>query len=252
MFLIGTKICSFQFESEKFTSAADQDMQFANIAGKHKNPNDDLEDIFTDKVRKNIGENDIDKKERDRAIREHQEMERTLDACERCFDSPKLEKQLIVSLGKNVYLSLPWHEGLTNNHCLITPLAHVTCSTQLDDDVWQEVKEYMTALNRMFNSRKQDVIFFETARYLHRRPHLVIHCVPSSDFEMAPFYFKKAIQESEAEWATNKQLVSLKDRDVRRAIPKGNIKNTKISKFYHNSKIKNHYSKKYKLYTESS
>lgn len=105
---------STQFESEKFTSAADQDMQFANIAGKHKNPNDDLEDIFADKVRKNISEHDVEKKERDRAIRDHQEMERTLNACDKCFDSPKLEKQLIVSLGKNVYLSLPWHEGLTS------------------------------------------------------------------------------------------------------------------------------------------
>lgn len=121
-----------QFEAEKFTSANDSDMQFANIAGKHKNPNDDLEDIFADKVRKNVTDDDMDKKERDRAIREHQEMERTLNACEKCFDSLKLEKQLIVSLGKNVYLSLPWHEGLTNNHCLITPLAHVPCSTQLE------------------------------------------------------------------------------------------------------------------------
>lgn len=196
-------------------------MQFANIAGKHKNPNDDLEDIFADKVRKNISEQDVDKKERDRAIREHQEMERTLDTCDKCFDSAKLEKQLIVSLGKNAYLSLPWHEGLTTGHCLIAPLAHVSCSTQLEDDVWQEIRELMTALNRMFTSRKQDVIFFETARYLHRRPHMVIHCVPSSEFEMAPFYFKKAIQESEAEWSTNKQLVTLKDKDVRRSIPKG-------------------------------
>lgn len=195
-------------------------MQFANIAGKHKNRNDDLDDIFTDKVRKNVSEHDLDKKERDRAIRDHQEMERTLDACDKCFDSPKLEKQLIVSLGKNVYLSLPWHEGLTTGHCLIAPLAHVACSTQLDDDVWQEMRQFMTALNRMFNSRKQDVIFFETARYLNRRPHMQIHCVPSAEFEMAPFYFKKAIQESEAEWSTNKQLISLKDRDVRRAVPK--------------------------------
>lgn len=38
---------------------------------------------------------------------------------------------------------------------------------------------------------------------------------------MAPIYFKKAIDESETEWAQNKKLVSLKDRDVRRAIPKG-------------------------------
>lgn len=110
---------SFQFESEKFTSAADQDMQFANIAGKHKNPNDDLEDIFADKVRKNIDDKDMDRKERERAIQEHQQMEKTLDECEKCFDSIKLEKQLIVSMGKNVYLSLPWHEGLQSGKLTI-------------------------------------------------------------------------------------------------------------------------------------
>lgn len=97
----------------------------------------------------------------------------------------------------------------------------MTCSTQLDDDVWQEVREHMRAIDRMFSDGKKDVIFFETARHLHRRPHMTIHCVASKEFEMAPFYFKKAIQESEAEWATNKQLISLKDRDIRRGVPKG-------------------------------
>lgn len=79
----------------------------------------------------------------------------------------------------------------------------------------------MRAVDQMFSARKQDVIFFETVRHLHRKPHMVIHCVASSGFEMAPLFFKKAIQESETEWATNKQLISLKDRDIRRGVPKG-------------------------------
>ena len=73
----------------------------------------------------------------------------------------------------------------------------------------------------MFKSRSQDVIFFETVSFLHKRPHMVINCIPNKDFELAPFYFKKAIQESEREWSTNKQLVTLKEKDVRRSIPKG-------------------------------
>lgn len=74
----------------------------------------------------------------------------------------------------------------------------------------------------MFQSRGQDVVFFETARYLHKRPHMSVQCVASQEFELAPFYFKKAIQESEREWSTNKQLVTLReDRDLRRSIPKG-------------------------------
>lgn len=211
----------FQFEAEKFTSAADQDMQFANIIGKHKNPNDNLDELFADKIRKNVDDDRIDKRERDRAVKEHHSLQKTLDNCERCFDSSIFEKQLIVAMGKNVYLALPSYEGMQAGHCVIAPFSHVPCATQLDDDVWQEMRDFMKSIDRMFNARKQDVIFFETARYLHRRPHMIIHCIPNKDFEMAPFHFKKAIQESEDDWATNKQLVNLKDRDVRRAIPKG-------------------------------
>lgn len=79
----------------------------------------------------------------------------------------------------------------------------------------------MRAIDQMFSARKQDVIFFETVRNLHKRPHMVIQCVASAEFEMAPFYFKKAIQESEEEWATNKQLISLKGKNIRRGVPKG-------------------------------
>lgn len=196
-------------------------MQFANIIGKHKNPNDNLDELFEDKIRKNVGDDKADQKERDRAIKDHQNMQRTLDTCYRCFDSSTFEKQLIVAMGKNVYLALPQHEGMQPGHCIIAPFSHVACATQLEDDVWLEMREFMKSIDRMFYGRKQDVIFFETARYLHRKPHMLIHCIPSKDFEMAPFHFKKAIQESEDDWATNKQLISLKDRDVRRAVPKG-------------------------------
>lgn len=50
-----------------------------------------------------------------------------------------------------------------------------------------------------------------------------IHCIASNDLEMAQFYFKKAIQESDVEWAMNKKLIDLKGskNDVRRAVPKG-------------------------------
>lgn len=211
------------FEREKFTSANDQDAEFVKIAGSHKNPNDDLDDIFSEKIQKGVSDSKRDEKERSDAIRRHQEITRTLETCDKCFDSPKMEKQLIVAMGTNVYLSLPWHEGMQTGHCLIVPMQHVSCSTQLDEDVWEEIKSFQKAITRMFTAKSQDVIFFETARYLHKKPHCVIHCVPSKEFEMAPFYFKKAIQESEREWSTNKQLVDLKKekKDLKRAIPKG-------------------------------
>ena len=52
---------------------------------------------------------------------------------------------------------------------------------------------------------------------------MVIHCVPlpKEVGDLAPIYFKKAIMECESEWAQNKKLIDLKNRDVRKAVPKG-------------------------------
>lgn len=190
---------------------------------KHKNPNDDLDDIFADKVRKQISASDAEKREMQSAIREHEKLVATLDNCERCFDSAKLDKQLLVSLGDKIYLSLPWYMGLQSGHCILTTLQHVPCCTQLDEDAWEEISNFRKALTRMFAARRQDVVFYEIANKLHRRPHLSVHCIPipASQGEMAPFYFKKAIEESEQEWCINKQLVSLRQKSLRAAIPKG-------------------------------
>ncbi|GAB0098962.1 CWF19-like protein 2 homolog [Sergentomyia squamirostris] len=211
------------FQAEKMVSASDSDAQFARVAGKKRRQGDDLEDIFAEEVRKDLGEDEKSSKDRDRAIREHEQMTKTLDSCEMCFDSPKMAKELIVAMGSKVYLSLPWHEALQTGHCIISPIQHITCSTQLDEEVWQEVKDFQKALIRMFSAQKKDCVFYEIANKLHRRPHLTIHCIPSSGFELAPFYFKKAIQESETEWSTNRQLIDLKKeaKSVRRAIPRG-------------------------------
>lgn len=50
-----------------------------------------------------------------------------------------------------------------------------------------------------------------------------IECVPlpKEEGDMAPIYFKKAIDECEMEWSQNKKLISLKGKDIRKAVPKG-------------------------------
>lgn len=214
------------FEREKFTTSSDGDAQFTKIvmaSSKAGSSRDNIEDIFASEAYKSMSDNKTSEKERARAINEHQKTTRMLESCEMCIDSEKIEKQLIIALGNKVYLSLPWHEGLQPGHCIISTTAHVSCATNLDEEVWTEVNDFRKALTRMFAARKQDVIFFESVRYLHKNPHMVIHCVPSKDFEMAPFYFKKAIQESEREWSMNKQLIDLRKerKDLRRAIPRG-------------------------------
>lgn len=131
-----------------------------------------------------------------------------------------MDKDLVIHVGKKVYLSIPYYEGLVNHHLVISPIQHVPCSTMVDEDIWEEVTTLRKALTHFFVKKNEDVVFFETVKFLHRRPHMEIHCVSSSELEMVQFYFKKAIQESE-KGTLNKKLVELKaDRDIRRAIPK--------------------------------
>jgi len=102
-------------------------------------------------------------------------------------------------------------------------MSHVSASTDLDEDVFSEMLKFKKALVRMFFQQEEDVVFFETASYLKRRPHMYVECVPmpKETGELAPIYFKKALQECEKEWAQNKKVVDLKKGDIRRTVPKG-------------------------------
>uniref|UniRef100_A0A6A7FR25 CWF19 protein 2 n=2 Tax=Hirondellea gigas TaxID=1518452 RepID=A0A6A7FR25_9CRUS len=165
-----------------------------------------------------------DAKDRMRAIMEHQRREKALSSCRHCCDSSHMQKHLIVSLGTKSYLCLPAHQSLVEGHCLIVPREHLATSTLLDEDTWEEMKNYRSSLVRYFASREEDVLFLECCMRLNSsHPHTVLHCIPlpRDTGDLAPIYYKKAIQESEGEWNQNKKLVELKGRDVRRAIPKG-------------------------------
>lgn len=78
--------------------------------------------------------------------------------------------------------------------------------------IYLSLQDFRKALTKMFLSHGMDVVFFEIAIYLNKRPHMVIQCItaPSKDMELIPFYFKKAILECEGEWSHNKKLIDLK------------------------------------------
>ncbi|XP_030745795.1 CWF19-like protein 2 homolog [Sitophilus oryzae] len=210
------------FENEKFNNADEQDKEFLKVASKI-NKNDDMDDFFTDNVRRKKSDSTLDENNRNKAIIEHKRVSDSLDNCSRCIQSKNMPKNLIISMGEYVYLGLPEHEPLTDGHCLIVPIRHVCSITHLDENEWSEILDFRKALVRLFCSKDQDVIFFESALGFHKYPHTLLECIPlpKEEGDMAPIYFKKAIDESEMEWAQNKKLVSLKGRNVRKAVPKG-------------------------------
>ncbi|KAI8432258.1 hypothetical protein MSG28_004697 [Choristoneura fumiferana] len=214
---------SQMFQEEKYGDNYNEDAELAKIASKHKNPNDDLEDIFTDEISKNRNEAKDSEREKQKSINAHMKIERSLEGCEHCVDSKNMLKHLMVSCGTKVYMAVPARKSLVKGQCIITTIQHSTCVTSIDEDVWEEIMNYRRAITSFFNSQDKDVVFFETATKLHRFPHMVIHCVPlpRDVGDMAAIYFKKALLECEAEWSMNKKVVDLKGKNIRKGIPKG-------------------------------
>lgn len=210
------------FENEKFNSVEDENRQFMQLAGKISK-NDDLDDVFTDKIRRQESDAKIEQRNKDKAVQELRKATESLDNCRLCIQSSSMPKHLMISMSEAFYLCLPPQEPLTDGHCMLVPIRHVQCGTQLDENEWSDLINFRKALVKMFAAQDEDVLFFETAVHLNRFPHMFISCVPlpKEQGDLAPIYFKKAIDESETEWASNKKLVSLKDRDIRRAVPKG-------------------------------
>lgn len=75
----------------------------------------------------------------------------------------------------------------------------------------------------MFEEKEEDVVFLETHKQLRKQHHMIIECIPlpKEIGDMSPIYFKKAILESDTEWAQNVKLVDTRKKGLRASVPKG-------------------------------
>ncbi|XP_028276162.1 CWF19-like protein 2 [Parambassis ranga] len=212
---------------EKMSSAQEQNALYSRMAskmmGKTDGDNYTLDDMFVSSAAQREGEGREEERMRNRAIGESRRLAASMDKCQHCFSNKELPKHLIVAIGSKVYLSLPPGVSMTEGHCLICPLQHHCSATGLDEDVWSEMQLFRRTLVRMFESQELDCVFMETHMNLRRRLHMVLECIPLPRElgDMAPIYYKKAIMECDEEWAMNKKVVDLSQKNVRQAIPRG-------------------------------
>ena len=211
---------------EMDTSAEDTQLAIAKMAGKFVRAanSDETVDDALDYVTKGKHSDEKDRqKERKLAVLESKHMTEILDNCKYCFDNSRAQKHLMIAIGINVYLAAPDYESLTEGHCLLVPMQHVVCSTALDENVWSEVEVFKKGLTRMFSDMEQDVVYIESYTDTKRKAHMMIECIPIPKEEgfMAPMYFKKAIMESDEEWAQNKKLVDTSKKGLRNSVPPG-------------------------------
>ncbi|KAF8584700.1 hypothetical protein K439DRAFT_1345402 [Ramaria rubella] len=149
------------------------------------------------------------------AINDYARTKKVLESCHHCYgedDSPP--KAPIIAMATRCYLACPLYEELVEGHCHIVPIQHHLSTLEGDDDLWDEIRNFMKCLMRMFAEEDKGVVFYETVLNIKWQKHSYIECVPVpwDIFEMLPAYFKESILQSESEWSQHKKLIDFSAR----------------------------------------
>ncbi|XP_068634546.1 uncharacterized protein [Aristolochia californica] len=147
------------------------------------------------------------------------------ERCQFCFENPTRPKHLIVSIAYFTYLMLPQWQPVVEGHCCILTKEHESATRSVDDNVWEEIRNFKKCLIMMFEKQEKDVLFLETVLALAKqRRHCMVECIPlpRERAKEAPLYFKKAIDEAEDEWSQHnaKKLIDTSEKGLRASIPK--------------------------------
>lgn len=161
------------------------------------------------KLARRVHRSEIDIK--NTAINEFQKMNRILDNCPLCHhedtDTPPVAP--VVSLATRVFLTLPTEPELNEGSATIVPIQHRINLLECDDDEWEEIRNFMKSLTRMYHEQGRDVIFYENAAQPHRRRHAALEAVPLpySLGETSPAFFKEAILSADSEWTQHRKIL---------------------------------------------
>jgi hypothetical protein len=191
--------------------AGGEGMRAAERIAKDAKFDDDLDymDDNANKLAKHVQKSDINLK--NAAIGEFQKMNRILDSCQLCTHEDTGQPPIapMISLATRVYLTLPTEPELSEGGAVIVPIQHRTNLLECDDDEWEEIRNFMKCLTRMFHDQGRDVVFYENAAAPHRKMHAAMQAVPLpySLGETAPAFFKEAILSSDEEWTQHKKLI---------------------------------------------
>jgi hypothetical protein len=115
----------------------------------------------------------------------------------------------VVSAGYRAYLALPDVESVTEGHVLIVPMQHHLSMLEADSDTWDEVKNFIKCLVRMWATQARRVVFYETLLSLKPQAHAVLEAVAVAEpvFAQLPGVFKQSLRMAGAEFSTHRKLI---------------------------------------------
>ena len=191
--------------------AGGEGQRFAERIAKDAKFDNDLDylDENANKLAKRVQRSDINL--RNTAINDFQKLNRILDNCPLCHreDTNTPPVAPIVSLATRTYLTLPTEPELVDGGAGIVPVQHHTNLLECDDDEWEEIRNFMKSLTRLYHDQGRDVIFYENAAFPNRKPHAALNAVPLpySLGDTAPAFFKEALLTAEDEWTQHKKII---------------------------------------------
>lgn len=171
----------------------------------------DLEymDENAEKLAKRVQKSELNLK--NSAVSEFQKLNKILDHCQLCHHEDKGQGPVapMVSLGTRVFLTLPTEPELSEGGAVIVPIQHRKNLLECDDDEWEEIRNFMKCLTRMYHDQGREVIFYENAAAPHRHMHAAMQAVPIPyDLgDTAPAFFKEAILSADEEWSQHKKVI---------------------------------------------
>ncbi|KAL2794751.1 CwfJ C-terminus 1-domain-containing protein-like protein [Aspergillus keveii] len=191
----------FGGEGRRLAERISKDAKFEN----------DLEymDNNASKLARRVHRSEIDIK--NTTINELQKMNRILDNCPLCHhedtNTPPIAP--VVSLATRVFMTLPTEPEISPGSATIVPIQHRTNLLECDDDEWEEIRNFMKSLTRMYHDQGRDVIFYENAATPNRKRHASMEAVPLpySLGETSPAFFKEAILSADEEWTQHRKLI---------------------------------------------
>ncbi|KAK4071357.1 uncharacterized protein Triagg1_6018 [Trichoderma aggressivum f. europaeum] len=191
--------------------AGGEGLRLAERIAKDAKFDDDLEymDENAEKLAKRVHKSEINLK--NMAVSEFQKMNRILENCPLCHKEDKGLPPIapVVSLATRVFMTLPTEPEISEGGAVIVPTAHRNNLLECDDDEWEEIRNFMKSLTRMYHDQGREVIFYENAAAPHRHLHAAMMAIPIpyDQGAMAPAFFKEAFLSSDEEWSQHRKII---------------------------------------------
>ena len=149
---------------------------------------------------------------RNTAVGDLQKMQKILDSCPLCHheDTNTPPAAPVVSLATRVYMTLTTEPEVALGGAVIVPIQHHLNLLECDDDEWDEIRNFMKSLTRMYHQRDKAVIFYENAAHMHsRKGHAALFAVPLPFHlaDNAPAYFREAVLGADEEWSQHQKVI---------------------------------------------